>query len=222
MTKRSLYEKLGLLQGATLAQIRAARRERAKKLHPDVGGKAEDFQEMQRAYLVLSDPKRRAKYDSTGDETEAQPDLHESLVLGIIHAQLMLLLAQPLEVIVINPVVEVMRASIGEEIKNLLASQAEAKKAIGKIERVEKRFRRRTKLGDKNILFEMLQGQKRQHEQMIERVPEQIKLREEARAILADYEFDRDQVFWQGGGASGMGASGRSGQALGNIFDGFR
>ena len=70
----SLYEVLGVGEGATLAEIKAAHREAVKAHHPDAGGDPERFIRAQRAYLVLSDPERRALYDRTGAEEDGGAD----------------------------------------------------------------------------------------------------------------------------------------------------
>lgn len=67
-----LYAALGLARGAEDAAVRAAYRERAKRLHPDanVGADAasasasgEEFARVQRAYAVLRDAEARRRYD---------------------------------------------------------------------------------------------------------------------------------------------------------------
>jgi curved DNA-binding protein CbpA len=74
----TLYEILGLTPEATDAEIKAAHRRAVKTHHPDAGGNPRRFQQAQRAYDILSDPERRARYDATGTEedpiavTEAQ------------------------------------------------------------------------------------------------------------------------------------------------------
>jgi len=67
--QRDYYEILGLGRSATDEEIRAAHRRLARQLHPDLN-KAPDaaakFNEVQRAYEVLSDAEKRKKYDQFG------------------------------------------------------------------------------------------------------------------------------------------------------------
>lgn len=69
MSKRDLYEVLGVSKSATADEIRRAHRKKARELHPDIN-KAPDaparFAELQEAYEVLSDEKKRAQYDRFG------------------------------------------------------------------------------------------------------------------------------------------------------------
>jgi len=63
-----LYEVLDLRQDAAPEEIKRAYRRKAREHHPDAGGDAERFKEVTRAYEVLSDPDRRARYDRFGDD----------------------------------------------------------------------------------------------------------------------------------------------------------
>ena len=65
MRRKSHYRILGIPRGESPEGIRAAYRRLAKELHPDHGGEssANAFREIQQAYDVLSDPKRRRRYD---------------------------------------------------------------------------------------------------------------------------------------------------------------
>jgi len=68
-TERTYYEILGVERDATEADIKRAFRRLAQQYHPDVSsedGAAEKFKEVNEAYQVLSDPKRRQIYDMVG------------------------------------------------------------------------------------------------------------------------------------------------------------
>lgn len=64
------YHVLGVSSDASPESIRAAYRNRARLWHPDKNGGSEDskqrFLQLQRAYVVLSNPTKRAIYDRFG------------------------------------------------------------------------------------------------------------------------------------------------------------
>ena len=63
MTK-DYYQTLNVPKGASDEEIKRSYRSLAMKHHPDRGGDANAFQEIQEAYGVLSDPQKRAEYDN--------------------------------------------------------------------------------------------------------------------------------------------------------------
>ena len=68
-TQRDYYEVLGVAKEADQKAIKDAFRTLAMKYHPDRNkdpGAEERFKEIAEAYAILSDPKKRAEYDSRG------------------------------------------------------------------------------------------------------------------------------------------------------------
>ena len=63
----NLYDDLGLLPDCTPAEIKQQYRLLAHQHHPDRGGDEEKFKRIKFAYEILSDPVKRAHYDSTGE-----------------------------------------------------------------------------------------------------------------------------------------------------------
>ena len=66
MEKKTYYMILGVSHGETPGGIRSAYRDRARRIHPDVAGQGatREFQELNEAYGVLSDPSRRRAYNA--------------------------------------------------------------------------------------------------------------------------------------------------------------
>lgn len=64
------YAVLGVSPSATIDEIKAAYRQKAKQTHPDLHGGSSQytakFREITDAYALLSDPEQRARYDRNG------------------------------------------------------------------------------------------------------------------------------------------------------------
>ena len=73
---------MGVPQTATPDEIKKAYRKLALLKHPDkcpgVENAAENFQKLQKAYQILSDPKKRQKYDQYGDEGEGEDGVYST------------------------------------------------------------------------------------------------------------------------------------------------
>ncbi len=64
----NLYDTLGVSKSADTDEIKKAFKKAAMTHHPDKGGDPEKFKEVQKAYEVLSDDRKRQVYDMTGSE----------------------------------------------------------------------------------------------------------------------------------------------------------
>src|SRR3990172_522029 len=73
MAVKDYYETLGVRRDVSEEEIKKAYRRLARQYHPDLHPGDKDmearFKEINEAYSVLSDPKKRADYDLTGRVT---------------------------------------------------------------------------------------------------------------------------------------------------------
>ena len=77
---KSLYETLGISQSATEAEIKKAYRKLARQFHPDINKESdaeEKFKEVNAAYEILSDKKKRTQYDQYGDTMFGGQNFHD-------------------------------------------------------------------------------------------------------------------------------------------------
>ncbi len=88
-TKQDYYELLGVSRKAPQKEIRQAYRKLARKYHPDLnpGDKSaeEKFKQVQEAYDVLSDAKKRQMYDQFGFETAGAGGMPEGMNSDDVH-----------------------------------------------------------------------------------------------------------------------------------------
>ena len=82
------YAELDLPRGEPLPpeKVKRAFKHRVKTTHPDTGGTAEAFDRTKRALAVLSDPRRKEKYDTTGKIDEDPIDNDRATALQMIEA----------------------------------------------------------------------------------------------------------------------------------------
>ena len=70
--KPDYYKTLGVSKNATADEIKKAYRKLARENHPDAGGDEEKFKDINEAYEVLSDEKKRDLYDRYGSADQNQ------------------------------------------------------------------------------------------------------------------------------------------------------
>ncbi len=77
---KSLYETLEVPESASEAEIKKAYRKLARKYHPDINkekGAEDKFKEINSAYEILSDKKKKAQYDAHGDSMFGGQNFHD-------------------------------------------------------------------------------------------------------------------------------------------------
>lgn len=142
MSHRKLYDDLGVDQKSNSDEIKKAYRRKAKKSHPDSGGSEEDFNKLNKAYMILINPETRSKYDATGDESLKQPDNEQSKVMMIIAGALEQVITKfetrgrdPLEVDLVSEMKSLLKTEISKIEVNIQSCNtlvAKTKKMLGK------------------------------------------------------------------------------------------
>jgi len=77
---KSLYETLEISENASEAEIKKAYRKLARQYHPDINKEAnaeEKFKEINAAYEILSDKKKKQQYDMHGDAMFGGQNFHD-------------------------------------------------------------------------------------------------------------------------------------------------
>ncbi|CAA6801466.1 MAG: DnaJ-class molecular chaperone CbpA [uncultured Sulfurovum sp.] len=77
---KSLYETLGVSENSSADEIKKSYRKLARKYHPDVNkdeSAIEKFKEINAAYEVLSDKKKKDEYDMYGDQIFGGQNFHD-------------------------------------------------------------------------------------------------------------------------------------------------
>ena len=77
---KSLYETLGVSENANESEIKKAYRRKAKQYHPDMNkdpGAEDKFKEINAAYEILGDQKKKSQYDRHGDSMFGGQNFHD-------------------------------------------------------------------------------------------------------------------------------------------------
>jgi curved DNA-binding protein CbpA len=204
---RNLYEVLGIGSLAEASEIRAAYRKRAKTLHPDIGGSAEAFSELQGAYAILSDPQKREQYDRDGT-IDNQVNNERALIIEHVAKMLDNYMAQFVngsDSVIQVDIVEAMRDQISDQIADISKAVAKMQSAAEKLEKFAERFS--AKKG-KSILRMAAEAKAAAIRGSIPIRSRELDKLEQVLELLDDQEFRFDprpaQVFTQGGAIFGQ------------------
>lgn len=178
-----LYKILGISRKASQDEIKKAYRALSKEHHPDKGGNEEQFVKIQQAYEVLSDEKRKAKYDATGSiEKEAS---FEQRFFGFVASQIIPMLekAKDLEFDFMKKAKAHVKEliSVGEEnLKELDYKISHFTKAVEKIKK---------KNGGENVMTNILNSKIASMEKIKEQVTNEKAFIQECLTALDEYEY---------------------------------
>lgn len=149
----TLYEVLGVPKTADKEAVKKAYRKRSRETHPDRNpgdpSARERFALVLRAYEILSDDARRAKYDATGDDSERAPDNTFSGVVNLLTKVLANVLQQVIDQggeVERQDMVAHMRQVLAHEREEMKKAQAGAMKMKKGYEKCLKRFKGRAEM----------------------------------------------------------------------------
>ena len=186
-----LYQLLGIKRGATRAEIRKAYRRKAKSSHPDSGGSPEEFGVLAIAHDVLSDAKRRERYDSTGEIEQAHPDNFDGSAIEVIAQKLGLIIHAEQDVTGLD-IGAVIERSIQDDIVQRKSNIANQKRAIARASQLRTRVKRKANGGD-NALARVLDWHEQFTKDHVRKNEEAVRAMERALEILELYCFVDDR-----------------------------
>jgi curved DNA-binding protein CbpA len=186
------YQTLGVPNDAPPAAIKQAYRKAAKQAHPDKGGSDDAMHAVNRAWLVLSDPKRRERYDKTGKIEEKDLSNPDTRSWEVITFALDKLIEDDVALSVnIKTKVTEMLSEILAKIDQGL-DKAKRKKA--KAENIAARFKRKKKAEGLDMMLQVLSFKQRKEQEVIDKLEVEKATMTRAIELLKDYDFTADKV----------------------------
>jgi curved DNA-binding protein CbpA len=190
-----LYRVLGVRPDASMAEIKAAYRFKAAKLHPDKGGNADAFRKVAEAYRVLSDPQSRARYDRTGD-TSAGPDI-TTTAMALLANWLRQIVDGPLD-LKHNDIVKLMKDQVAKERSAVSENHGKAKKALHRVNHVKKNLTRNGD-GAPAFLVNVLDERRKEIAQNLRQLERGKATLAKVEELLADCSYSHDHPVDRGG-----------------------
>jgi curved DNA-binding protein CbpA len=182
---------LGIGRGAAQDDLRRAYRRKAKTSHPDSGGSVEAFGEVATAYTVLSDTKRRERYDTTGEIETARPDNVDGSAIEVIAQKLGLLIHAEQDLTALD-IGAVLAQTIRDDIGLRQTGIANQKRAIERAAALRARVKRKGN-GEDNALARVLDWHEGAAKDSVRKNEEAVRSMERALEILELYSFGEDR-----------------------------
>lgn len=139
-----LYERLGVEETATAAEISKAFRTLAKKAHPDVGGDPDEFIALTEAYNILSSPEDRKEYDLSGKvKKETAMEIQTGIIRGLAEVLDATLASLPPGAVDMANLVAMMKEIALEAFHHADKSISDTKNNIVVLQKARKRIKRK-------------------------------------------------------------------------------
>jgi curved DNA-binding protein CbpA len=198
---KDLYEILDVPKTADKAAIHRAYRSKAKKAHPDnqETGSAESFALVKLAHDILGDAERRAKYDATGDCSEKSPDNAFAEAMNLVSTALDEVMADiaknsGVDFITSFNLVSRMKYSLEKYKQSARDNKTNIERIRAVNQRLVRRFKRRHKSDEPNLLEAMIAGRITSCAEQIAFQDRNLKAADKAIEILMEYEFEVERA----------------------------
>ena len=193
MTHPNPYTTLGVPRDATTEQVKRAYRKKAPKVHPDTSRHQDgkEFCALQKAYSILSDAERRARFDATGT-TEDKPTPEEACRVSLGNMIVELVDSCPEDRITLVDVCAKLAGNLKLARETIELERRKKERSAEKFEKAAKRFKRRKKSKEPNFLELACLQQAAQSRLDIKNIEARLNLIDISSRLLQDftYEFD--------------------------------
>jgi curved DNA-binding protein CbpA len=177
-------------RSATPEEIQKAYRRKAKTSHPDGGGSVEAFSEIATAYAILTDPRRRDRYDRTGEIEPPRSNTVDASAIEIIAQKLGLIIHAEQDVTSMD-IGALIERSIRSDIAERQTEISRLKRAIERTAKLRDRVRRKAN-GESNALAGVLDWHEAATKGHIKKNEDAVSSLQRALEILEDYSFASD------------------------------
>lgn len=189
MENTTLYDELELPTNCTSEDIKQKFRTLAQIHHPDKGGDEEKFKRIKTAYETLSDPKKRAQYDSTGEYYSDISIENEVLTrLNNMISQFTQQINPEFDDLILKMKVDIYHAQHG--VNNNIA---ECNNTIRKLNVISKKIK--LKKEGENLLKSLVEGKIKFVENELSNLNRTLLVFERMLEILEEYHFSLEE--WQ-------------------------
>lgn len=194
----TLYDDLGVPKDADAATIKKAHRKRVKSTHPDnKEGSAEEFRKVQNAYLVLSNPDRRKRYDETGDAEHSSirsPEEQErEEALQALGSMVVQILAEPDSSLDYTDMQKQLLSVTAKTARGMSDDKSKTEREIKRAEKVAKRWKRKKKTEGPDMIAAVMTSQIGTLNMRLAQIERALRVNDKVRVMIEEYEYAFDK-----------------------------